>query len=69
MIHGEADEEVPVANSLNIVAATVNRGIDLWVVPEAKHCRAYVDDRDLYLSRCLAFIDGAVPRRLLAATG
>lgn len=69
MIHGDADEEVPVENSLNIAAATLNEAIDLWVVPDARHCRAYVDNRDAYLARCLAFIDEAVPRRLLASTG
>lgn len=69
MIHGDADEEVPVENSLNIAAATLNEAIDLWVVPDARHCRAYIDNRDAYLAHCLAFIDEAVPRRLLASTG
>ena len=69
MIHGDADDEVPLANSLNIAAATLNEAIDLWVVPDARHCRAYVDNRDAYLAHCLAFIDAAVPRRLLASTG
>jgi alpha/beta superfamily hydrolase len=69
MIHGDADEDVPLANSLNIAAATLNEGIELWVVPDAQHCRAYVDNRDAYLRRCLDFIEVAVPRRLLASAG
>ena len=69
MIHGDSDEVIPLANSLNIVAATLNEGVDLWVVPEARHCRAYADNRDAYLKHCLTFIDEAVPRRLLAAVG
>ena len=69
MIHGDSDEEIPLANSLNIVAATLNEGVDLWVVPDARHCRAYVDNRDAYLRRCFTFIDRAVPRRRLASAG
>lgn len=69
LIHGDSDDEIPLANSLNIVAATLNEGVDLWVVPKARHCRSYVDNRDAYLRHCLRFIDGAVPRRLLATAG
>lgn len=69
LVHGEADEVVPVADTLNIAAATLHDRLDLWVVPGAGHCRAYVDDPDRYLGRCLAFIDQAIPRRALAIAG
>ena len=69
LIHGEADDEVPVAHSVNIAAATFHDGNELWTVAGAGHCEAYRDDPQHYLRRCLAFIEQAVPARQLAAAG
>ncbi|MDP6605036.1 MAG: alpha/beta fold hydrolase [Dehalococcoidia bacterium] len=69
LVHGDADEVVPVEDTLNIAAATLQERIDLWVVPGSGHCRAYVEDPRRYLGRCLAFIDEAIPRRVLASAG
>jgi fermentation-respiration switch protein FrsA (DUF1100 family) len=70
-IHGEADRIVPIAHSLNIAAASLNPRDLLWRVPGAGHCDAYRRSPDAYVSRCVNFIDSAVPARRLdiAAAG
>ncbi len=70
-IHGEADRIVPVAHSLNIAAVSMNARDALWRVPGAGHCDAYRRSPDAYVSRCVDFIDSAVPTRRLdiAAAG
>ncbi len=65
LVHGTADSEVPVAQTLNVAASTLNEQVETWVVDGGEHCRTYVDDPDRYLARCLAFIDEAVPHRVL----
>ena len=69
LIHGEDDDEVPVAHSVNIAAAAFDPGNELWTVAGAGHCEAYAGDPQHYLLRCLTFIEQAVPARQLAAAG
>jgi alpha-beta hydrolase superfamily lysophospholipase len=64
LVHGTADSEVPVTQTLNMVASTLNEGVETWIVDGGEHCRTYLDDPDRYLARCLVFIDEAVPRRV-----
>jgi dipeptidyl aminopeptidase/acylaminoacyl peptidase len=64
LVHGTADSEVPVAQTLNMVASTLNEGVEMWIVDGGEHCRTYRDDPDRYFARCLGFIDEAVPRRV-----
>lgn len=63
-VHGDADATVPVADSLNLSAASLNRANALWVVPNVGHCTAYAADPRAYLRRCLDFIETVVPARL-----
>lgn len=65
-IHGEADRIVPPVHSLNIAAASLNPRNAVWRVAGASHCAAYRRAPDAYVSRCVDFIDGAVPARRLA---
>ena len=69
LIHGEADEQVPVAHALNLAAASLHRADELWIVPGVRHCGAYREEPAAYLQRCLAFIERTVPARLLASAG
>ena len=69
LVHGEADDQMPVEHALNIAAATTSDRHQLWTVPGAGHCRAYLDNPETYLRRCLGLIEQAVPARLLAAAG
>jgi pimeloyl-ACP methyl ester carboxylesterase len=70
-IHGEADRIVPISNTLNIAAASLNPRDVLGRVPGAGHCDAYRRSPDAYVSRCVDFIDRALPTRHLdiAAAG
>lgn len=69
LIHGEDDEQLSPAHTLNLAAATLDPRHHLWIVPDVGHCGAYLDNPDLYLRRCLALIEQAVPTRLLASVG
>jgi fermentation-respiration switch protein FrsA (DUF1100 family) len=65
-IHGEADQLVPVAHSLNIAAASLNARNIVWRVPGAGHCTAYRRAPDAYVRRCLDFIEAVLPARPVA---
>ena len=69
LIHGDADNQVPVANSLNLAAATLSEETHLWTVDGVGHCGAYLADPQAYFDRCLMSIERAVPTRLLATAG
>ena len=69
LVHGSADRTVPVAQAVNVAAATLHERHDLWVVPGVDHCGAYLSDRSEYVRRCLAFIEQTVPMRQLASAG
>ena len=65
-IHGEADHLVPVSNSLNIAAASLNARNSVWRVPGAGHCTAYRRAPEAYVRHCIEFIEAAVPSRRVA---
>lgn len=64
-IHGEADRLVPVADTLNIAAASLNANNAIWRVAGAPHCASYLRSPDAYVRRCLLFIEDALPARRL----
>jgi len=65
LIHGSLDREVPVAQTLNLAAASLSERNDVWIVPEAGHCEAYRLESQAYVARCLRLVDAAVPARSL----
>ena len=65
LIHGALDQEVPVARTLNLAAASLSDRNGVWIVPEVGHCEAFRDDPDLYLRRCLSFVETAIPTRTM----
>jgi len=63
-IHGEGDEVVPAANSLNLAAASLDPRVQVWIVnDEVGHGAAYHNQPDAYIRRCLEFVDEVVPER------
>jgi alpha-beta hydrolase superfamily lysophospholipase len=67
-IHAEGDTEVPIEDTLNLAAASLNPDDRIWRVPGSGHCAAYVGDPVGYLARCLDFIELVVPARLPVAS-
>jgi pimeloyl-ACP methyl ester carboxylesterase len=68
LIHNEGDERVPVANTLNIAAASLDGRDQVWLLPDrVGHATAYRETPDLYLRRCLDFVDQVTPARILTA--
>jgi alpha-beta hydrolase superfamily lysophospholipase len=65
LIHGVLDQDVPVANAHNLMAATLNPHAHLWVVPEAGHLQSYKLASDEYLRNVLRLIDEAIPARMI----
>jgi alpha/beta superfamily hydrolase len=63
LIHGALDHEVPVAQTLNLAAASLSERNDVWIVPEAGHAEAYRLEPQAYVTRCLRLVDAAVPAR------
>jgi len=66
-IHGEDDRRVPVSHTLNLAAISLNPRDTVWTVPGVGHCASYVQQPEVYLRRCLVFIDSVVPVRLPVA--
>lgn len=66
-IHGDADRLVPLADTLNIAAASLNANNAIWRVAGAPHCASYLRAPEAYVRRCVAFIEDAVPARRLTA--
>ena len=66
-IHCDADRLVPLADTLNIAAASLNAHNAIWRVPGAGHCAGYLRAPDAYVRQCLAFIEDAVPARRITA--
>ena len=62
-IHGEADRHVPVTDSINLAAASLNERDVLLRIPGAGHCAAYLFAPEAYMRRCLTFIELALPAR------
>lgn len=66
-IHAEHDQTVPVSHSLNLAAASLHDGNEVWMIDDfTGHCTYYREHSQEYLQRCLSFIDRVVPVRLFA---
>ena len=50
-IHGDADRLVPVADTLNIAANSLNARNAIWRVTGAAHCAGYLRAPDAYVRR------------------
>ncbi len=57
LIHGSADETIPVAEVYKLKAASINPLDRLWVAPGAEHTRAYKKYPDEYLEKVTAFFN------------
>lgn len=53
LIHGDADELVPVDHSTRLAAAAPNA--DVWIVPNATHVESWVLLQDAYVDRVASF--------------
>ena len=62
-IHGEQDRHVPIADSVNLSASSMNERDELWRIPGARHCAAYLLQPDPYMRRCVDFIEAMLPAR------
>jgi alpha-beta hydrolase superfamily lysophospholipase len=60
LIHGEADDLIPVKQGLELFAAA-GEPRELWIVPGARHCGAYFADRMEYVARVSRFFEDALP--------
>jgi len=56
-IHGEADRKVPVDNARRLYGANNNQSNMLWIVPKARHARAYKAQPEEYINKVAAFFD------------
>lgn len=56
-IHGEADRKVPVDNARRLYQYNNSHSNILWIVPNARHARAYKAQPEEYISRVTAFFD------------
>jgi uncharacterized protein len=58
LIHGTADDLIPVSNAYLLQKAAVNDpNFDLWIAPGSGHANAYHDYLEEYARRVLAFFD------------
>jgi len=62
LIHGDADKDIPVQNSREILRAARAAGSDasLWVVPGADHLKSYSTAKKAYSSRVIEFLDNSL---------
>lgn len=68
-IHAEDDPDVPVEHTINLAAASLNPGDEVWISPATAHCGSYLDNPTAYLEHCFGHIDALAPvRRPLAPT-
>lgn len=65
LVHGEIDQRIPVAQTLNLAAASLSEHNEVWVVPEAGHCQAFTNAPEEYVRRCVRLIESAVPARTI----
>jgi uncharacterized protein len=67
-IHNEDDPEVPLAHTLNLAANSLDPRDRVWIVPHrAGHATGYREAPDMYMRRCLDFLDEVIPARVLVA--
>ncbi len=57
VIHGQADDLVPVSHAVRNFAASRNPASELWAIPGATHNTSYQTAGDEYLSRVAAFFE------------
>src|SRR5207244_14561 len=63
LIHGTADDYVPIANFHQLqAAATSSAGsqVTTWIVPNARHAQAFKKTGAEYITRVVAFFDAAL---------
>jgi len=64
LIHGAADDYVPVSNFQQLVAAatsTASARVTTWLVPKTRHAQAFKNTGAVYVARVTAFFDAALP--------
>jgi uncharacterized protein len=67
-IHNENDPEVPMMDTLNLAAGSLDERDRLWIIPNTGgHATGYRQAPDLYLRHCLEFLDEVIPARVLVA--
>ncbi|MDA0364711.1 MAG: alpha/beta fold hydrolase [Chloroflexi bacterium] len=65
-VHAEGDSVVPVSHSLNLAAASLDPRDRVWTLPDlTEHCHNYLQSPEIYMARCVEFVDLVVPTRLL----
>ncbi len=62
IVHGEADEDVPVSNAYRLYNASRDSTSELWTVPNAGHCLAYRSNPAGYVERITAFLSDHATR-------
>jgi fermentation-respiration switch protein FrsA (DUF1100 family) len=63
LIHGTADDYVPINNfrELNAAATSVpGAHVTTWIVPNARHAQAFKNTGAVYVTRVVAFFDAAL---------
>ena len=63
LIHGTADDYVPISNFEQLDAAasaTEGAHVTAWVVPNARHAQAFKTTGSVYVERVIAFFDAAL---------
>ncbi len=63
LIHGEADQDIPLKNSQRLLEAAGPARARLWTVPGAGHVRSHQVRPDEYRTRVTAFFDQHLPAR------
>ena len=66
---GVRDPLVPLPHSINLAAASMHHGTEVWRVEAPRdHAGAYRSAPSNYMRRCVAHIDAAVPSTIAAQT-
>jgi uncharacterized protein len=63
LIHGAADDYVPVSNFQQLVAAATTPAtahVSTWLVPKTRHAQAFKNTGAVYVARVTAFFDAAL---------
>jgi uncharacterized protein len=63
LIHGAADDYVPVSNFQQLVAAATapaTARVTTWLVPKTRHAQAFKNTGSVYVARVVAFFDAAL---------
>ena len=57
IIHGTADQAIPVEHAHRLYATAANPQAELWIVPDVEHVRAYATHPQQYMERVLNFLN------------